>query len=323
MSLLDRYLNAVRHHLPAAQQDDIVAELGEDLRVRFEERAAALGRPLTENEEAALLKPFGRPLLMAARYRPRQFLIGPAIFPYYWTTLKLSFAVALIVIVSLAVAFAIVGRPLDDIVTLLWKAPVSAAFQIFTWVTVVFAVIELAAGRVREWDEWDPRSLPVETAPVRPASRFEVGLDLVFSAVFVAFWTALPRSDFLRTLANSGVEIAPAWSDFYLPVLVLVVASMVAKAVILVRPDWTRFRLLTGVAGTLALLVVLSLLLRAGDLVVPSAPVREQARVLVHMVNMALRVSFVIAMVISTVTTALEVWRYARARPRPVAHRPA
>jgi len=98
---------------------------------------------------------------------------------------------------------------------------------------------------------------------------------------------------------------------------------MLAKAVILVRPDWAWFRLLAGAAGTVALLVVLSLLLRAGDLVVLSAPVTEQAPVLVHVVNMALRVSFVVAIVISAVATALDVWRYARARPRPVARRTA
>jgi hypothetical protein len=59
MGLLERYLHAVRGYLPAATQDDIVAELGDDLRARFEERAAALGRPLTEDEEAELLRPYG------------------------------------------------------------------------------------------------------------------------------------------------------------------------------------------------------------------------------------------------------------------------
>jgi hypothetical protein len=323
MSLLDRYLHAVQQHLTAAQQDDIIAELGEDLRARFDERQAELGRPLTEDEEAALLAPYGRPLLMAAKFRRTQFLIGPALLPYYWTTLKLAFSVAVIVIASLAVALAIAGRPAGDVLALLLKAPVSAAFQVFTWVTLVFAVIELTAGRVREWDRWDPRSLPRDTAPVRPASRVEVGLDLVFSAVFLVFWTALPRWDFLRTLADSGLEMSPAWSGFYVPVLVLVLASMAAKSVILLRPGWARFRLMTGVAGTLASLVVLSLLLRVGDLVVASPPAAEHAQVLVRVVNMALRVSFVVAIVINCVTTALDVWRYLRAGPRPMAPRAA
>jgi hypothetical protein len=317
MSLLDRYLHAVRNHLPADHQDDIIAELGEDLRARFDERQAELGRPLTEDEEAALLLPYGRPMLMAAKFRPAQYLVGPALFPYYWTTLRMAFCVVLIVIASLAVALAIAGRPFGDVLSMLWKAPVNAAFQIFTWVTLVFAVIQFTVGRVKEWDRWDPRSLPPAAAPVRPASRVDVGLDLIFSAVFLAFWVALPRWDVLRTLTGSGLEITPAWSDFYLPVLVLVLASMAAKSVVLLRPDWIRFRLLTGVAGTLASLIVLSLLLRVGDLVVASPPAVEHALVLVRLVNRALLVSFVVAIVIASVTTSLDVWRYVRARPRP------
>jgi hypothetical protein len=324
MSLLDRYLNAVRAHLPAAEQDDIITELGDDIRAQFEEREAALGRPLTEDEEAALLKPFGRPLLMAARYRPRQFLIGPALFPYYWTALKLSASVALIVIVAVAVAFSISGRPLDDTLRLLWKAPIDAAFQIFTWVTLVFALIEVGAGRVETWSEWDPRTLPqVVVSAGKPASRVEVGLDLVFTAVFLAFWVAWPRWDFVRTLADSGIEMAPAWSAFHLPVLLLVLASMAVKAVVLVRPDWTRLRLLAGVAGTVALLIVLSLLLRVGDLVVPSGSAAGEARALVRVVNVGLRLSFVAAIVISTISTVADVWRYVRSNRRSAFQHPA
>ena len=44
MELLDRYLQAVRFWLPRKQQDDIIAELGDDLRSQIEEREASLGR---------------------------------------------------------------------------------------------------------------------------------------------------------------------------------------------------------------------------------------------------------------------------------------
>ena len=33
----------------------------------------------------------GRPMLVAARYLPQQYLIGPGMFPIYWYTLKKSF----------------------------------------------------------------------------------------------------------------------------------------------------------------------------------------------------------------------------------------
>jgi hypothetical protein len=43
MELLDRYLQAVKFWLPAEQQDDIAAELGEDIRSQIEDRKEQLG----------------------------------------------------------------------------------------------------------------------------------------------------------------------------------------------------------------------------------------------------------------------------------------
>lgn len=44
MDLIDRYLVAVRRHLPRPQQDDIVSELSDSLRSEAEDRARELGR---------------------------------------------------------------------------------------------------------------------------------------------------------------------------------------------------------------------------------------------------------------------------------------
>ncbi len=41
MELLDRYLQAVRFWLPRKQQDDIIAELGEDLRSQIQDRESS------------------------------------------------------------------------------------------------------------------------------------------------------------------------------------------------------------------------------------------------------------------------------------------
>jgi hypothetical protein len=315
MSLLDRYLAAVRNHLPAAQQDDIIAELGDDLRSRFEDRAGQLGRPLTEDEEAELLRPYGRPLLMAARYRPQQHLIGPNLFPYYWATLKLALCIALVVWAALVIAFAVSGRAAGGSLDALWKMPVNAALWVFTWVTLIFAIIEATAGRVRAWERWDPRSLSHETVPTGHPSRLETGLELVLSTAFVAWWAAMPYFSFLQPLSTAGLGLAPAWSAFYVPILVVAIASVAVKAFVLVRPEARTFRLLAGLAITAASLVILIMLLRAGDLVVFDGS-NPRLQKLADVVNMALRVSFVVAIVVNAVTTAIEAGRYVRARAR-------
>ena len=88
MDLIDRYLIAVRCQLPRHLQDDIVPELKDSLRSEAEEHERASGHPMTQDEQAALLKKRGHPFLMASRYLPQQFLIGPALFPYYRQALK-------------------------------------------------------------------------------------------------------------------------------------------------------------------------------------------------------------------------------------------
>ena len=78
MDLVDRYLKAVENALPEAQRQDILSELSEDIHSEMEDKQSELGRALTEEEQQALLKQRGNPLLLAARYRQdhRSLAIG-------------------------------------------------------------------------------------------------------------------------------------------------------------------------------------------------------------------------------------------------------
>lgn len=87
--LLDRYLNAVKFWLPKAQQQDILAELAEDLRSQIEEREAALGHPLEEADLVAVLKQRGDPMRVASGYIPEHRLIDPSMLPVYRLVLKI------------------------------------------------------------------------------------------------------------------------------------------------------------------------------------------------------------------------------------------
>src|SRR5579863_9951712 len=89
MELLDRYLEAVRKHLPWEGQDDILAELEANLEEQLEDQERELGRPLTKEEAEEWLKRIGPPIQVAARYQRQQYLIGPAVFPTYWYILRL------------------------------------------------------------------------------------------------------------------------------------------------------------------------------------------------------------------------------------------
>ena len=97
MDLLERYLQAVKPLLPRKAQDDILRELSENIRCQMEEKEADLGRPLTEAEQEEVIKQHGHPIVVAARYRRPQYLIGPTVFPFYWLTLRIAAVGALII----------------------------------------------------------------------------------------------------------------------------------------------------------------------------------------------------------------------------------
>ncbi len=88
MELIDRYLQSVKLALPKAQQNDVIRELTDEILSQVEERESAFGRQLTEDEQVAMLKQLGHPMMLAARYRKQQYLIGPVVFPIYWIVLR-------------------------------------------------------------------------------------------------------------------------------------------------------------------------------------------------------------------------------------------
>ena len=80
MELLDRYLQAVRFWLPKTQQDDIIAELSEDLQSQIDDKEREFGHSLSSDQVSAILKRCGSPILVASRYRNQTYLIGPVLF---------------------------------------------------------------------------------------------------------------------------------------------------------------------------------------------------------------------------------------------------
>jgi hypothetical protein len=155
---VDRYLEAVRDFLPRAQQGDIIRELSENIRSKMEDRAAELGRPLTEAEQEALLEQLGSPLLVASRFRQDELsvtfgrqLIGPALFPLY--VKLLAFNVGLVVILLGLIPLA-GGKPILRTLPLLL---LNVGVQ-FTLVTLVFAVFNRFPDALSGWSPRSPRS---------------------------------------------------------------------------------------------------------------------------------------------------------------------
>lgn len=107
------------------------------------------GREATTEDVQRVLSELGDPREMANRYRDtKQYLIGPELFSSYLSVLK-------IVIIAVSIAFAVIfcveaflePRPIAELFFDHLFGLIVGYFQAFTWVTIVFALIEFSTIR--------------------------------------------------------------------------------------------------------------------------------------------------------------------------------
>ena len=243
--LVERYLQAVRFWLPKTdRQGDLIAELGEDLRSQMEEKEAELGRPLSQEETAEILKRCGAPMVVAFQMGPKQHLIGPALFPVYWFVMKL-----VLLWIQLPLFIFIVG-PINVAHSGAWGTGIaatigdlwSAMFIAAGVITLVFAILERTHAVTAATCKWDPLKLPPVPVQVRKPSRIEVLFQLAF-AIFGFVWLLLIPQYPILILgpAAAFLKAAPGMHVFYVPILLLTVVGIFRPAITLARPQWAWF----------------------------------------------------------------------------------
>jgi hypothetical protein len=254
MELLERYLQGVRFWLPRGRQQDIIAELSEDIRSEIEEKEGELGRQVNEGEMEAVLKRWGPPMVVAHRYLPQRYLIGPVLYPIYLLLLKLFAAIWVIpwLLVWLGmVSFSPEYRAHDPIQNLkgLWLSVLYTGFI----GTAAFAIVDsFIHPKALACKEWDPRQLPsLSSFPLIPRSNSLFGLTMY---LIVLVWCLLhiPAANVV-TVAGSQVTLASMWRFFFWAVVVLAAVRSLHWGVNLFRPYWTKrsliLRLLLDVAA--------------------------------------------------------------------------
>ncbi len=265
--LLDRYLHAVRFWLPKAQQADIVAEIGEDLQSLVEEREAALGHTLDEDEVVSLLKKRGSPAKVASSYLPEQRLMNPAMLPVYRLVLKIVLLwvfVPLFAFVFLGPVLAF-GHPGHAVLLCLveyWRA----AFMTVGMVTTVFALLDHYQIKFKHADDWNPRKLPRVPGTQDAMARWNHLAGAIFGAAAAAFWVFLMwhRSEF--SFANgTRLILGPVWQQIYWPVLVVTLTSAFVDLLSSLYPRWTRVRSRVRIGIDVCGLIIAAVLLKSGN----------------------------------------------------------
>jgi hypothetical protein len=257
MELLDRYLQAVKKHLPWQRQDDIIAELRANLESQLDEKQAELGRPLTPAEAEAWIQQLGSPVQMASHYQPQQYLIGPAIYPVYLYVLRISLMWALAIYTLVATITLVLGPSVtgEALAQAAFRLP-SIVIQVAAWVTLVFAGLEFIATRYPEkcpsiggfYAKWSPSTLPPLEPVLAPGTKrprySQAVTEVIFGFIVLAWLVVVPRHPFLMfgpgitILHASPFRLNPHLLIFYWWIVGLNALQLAWRCIDLLRGAW-------------------------------------------------------------------------------------
>lgn len=320
MTLVERYLNAVRFFLPRRQQDDIVRELSENLASEMEDRGQALGRDLSEREVVDILRRHGHPALVAARFAPRQQLIGPVFFPIYVLALKLGLAVALVVTIALAViAAALRGVSVPVFLDGLMAYP-NRALIVFAWTTLAFAALDAFGAQSRIKPDWDPRKIPNwmggQRRPDRLHDRIHAIVEVLFGALGLGWLLLVPTSPWLAMGPLATVlAFAPVWTVWYVPLVAVAVGNLILDAYGLFQPTRTARRLALKLVLLACQLVIALMILSArvwvvaGPRVRPDVVTADKLPDLLTWINTGVAIAFGVVVVITLIEMGKQYYR--------------
>jgi hypothetical protein len=243
----------------------------------MEDKESELGRPLTQDEQADVLRRHGHPLLVAARYQPQRSLIGPEIFPFYWFTVQRVLPLVVGVYLLAMAANIIFGSQDTPIaqhfdVGRLITGLFGAIFQFLAWVTICFAAVEFFKGDLRDkiyHPSWDPRKLPRADPAANQIGPRHPYADVIASGAFLAWLLAFPRFPVLMFgpvvawhLLN--IDLPAIWHQFYWVIVGFNAIQLASKIALLQPPVRRYYHLIDSVIHVLGIGII-AFLLRTHD----------------------------------------------------------
>jgi hypothetical protein len=298
--LIDRYLAAVARELPERDRADITAELRDELMSGVEAKEEGLGRPLERRELEAELIAFGNPLLVAARYRRVQHLIGPQVFPFWWAAVKATLVVIAAVYLVLFVLAVIAGGHVSGIDL---PSPTFVLGFAFGTITFICAMVERYGKPERLARRWRPERLP--PARGKRASRFELLTELGMGIVFLLWWTGAIH--FRNTLPEIGlsIDLAPVWATWFWWILGYSIIEIGSNLVALARPDQVSLIRLMIIWRSLLGAGIMIGVFQASHFLIVSGPAASAG----YRFDLGVRIAIGAAIVAFLVRAATEAWR--------------
>ncbi|WP_042459908.1 hypothetical protein [Neobacillus dielmonensis] len=213
MNLIDLYIQEVTRRLPIKSRQDIALEL----RSTIEDM---LPEDYTEEDVTLVLKKLGNPAVLANGYMDRpMYLIGPKYYELYiqWFKWILPIAVT-ITLVGFFVGTIMAAPENQTLIIFVAKQAISEGivqvlftmFQVFFWLTLVFAVIERVDHKGHKpqgscFKEWAPEDLKKIT--VLPKERAVPTMETVGRMIWTVIWvTVYFNADNILGIYKQGTE---------------------------------------------------------------------------------------------------------------------
>ncbi|GKU83083.1 hypothetical protein [Niallia sp. NCCP-28] len=269
MNLIEIYIEEVVRRLPEKNREDI----GMELRSTIEDM---LSDDYTEGDVKLVLEKLGNPAILASRYRDQPMhLIGPRYFDLYLSLLKMILPIAAVIsllsmIAEHIIAFngeeAVMNLVLDMIGIGIWRV-LEAGFQVFFWLTIVFAILE-RTDKVKDktpltasFQPWKPDDL--KNIPYIPKKKAITKFEVFGSLMWTAIWATLyfyanhllgvyegggNRLEFIIPALNQDILLQ------YWAFVVVIVGAEAALAIYqLIKGQWTKnMAIINGVIEILA-----------------------------------------------------------------------
>jgi hypothetical protein len=333
MDLLERYINEVGKHLPAKTRADIQVEIRSTLQDMIEDRSQEAGRPVDDELTSQVLREYGAPAKVAAAYKPRQYLVGPRLFPIFELVLKIVLVVLLAVsLVGLGVTVFTTSMTGWDLAMALFRAAgqlLAGSIAAFGNIVLIFAILErtLPASEFEEKPEaWDPSELTEEPDP-DDVKRGELIFDVVFTIIGLVIFNLYPQLIGIPFVVNGHWAFVPILSEAffaYLPWIDLLWLSTLVLDVVLIHAEtWTLPARIFRIALSLAEIILAVVMLRGPALVTIApetlavVPLGDAAGTLATMLNFLPLLVLGILIIVNTVEIFQQIRRLLARQPAP------
>ena len=271
MNLIDKYVAEVGKQLPRKNRADIEAEIRSTLEDMLEEQTQGAG-PADEATVMGVLKEYGAPGKVAAKYKLHQFLIGPRLYTIFEKVLRIVLAVVFgASLIGLGTSLAQTGLTGPEFVAAIGKwigGLFTGLIAGFGNIVLVFALIERTRAAdefEKEVSEWDPKELQREQDPDEVDKADHVA-TIIFSTLALAVFNLYPNLLSVRFYsAGASVTIpilTPVFFSFLPWINLMAVLQIIFSSFMLRQKYWQPWARILDILLHLAGMALAVIILR-------------------------------------------------------------